>query len=70
MTSDAAPKHCPRCRGFMIASDDRYGEFSSCITCGYEYDAPFPDPKGILEEVRLAAGNVVRPSPSHGKLRL
>ena len=53
----------------MIAANDRHGEFSSCITCGYEYDAPFPNPERFLQEARLATG-MRRRNPSHDKLRL
>ena len=54
----------------MILADDSYGEFSTCITCGYVYEAPVLDAKEFLKEARLAGGNPRRREPSHGKLRL
>lgn len=28
-------KECPRCKGDMHSDQDRYGEYRSCIQCGY-----------------------------------
>ena len=64
------PRRCPRCNGLMIIEDDAYGQFGTCITCGYVHDAMRADPQELLEEERLAAGKQRRRQPSHGKLRL
>ena len=70
MISEPPPKHCPRCNGLVIVEDDAYGQFGTCITCGYVHETMRADPKEILEEERLAAGKQRRRQPSHGKLRL
>lgn len=32
---------CPRCRGYMLGESDSYGEWRSCLVCGYvSYDEP------------------------------
>ena len=64
------PNACPRCRGFIVVEDDAYGEFATCIQCGYVHESERPDPEDLLEEERLAAGKQRRCQPSHGKLRL
>jgi len=64
------PKKCPRCQGLMLIEADAYGQFGTCITCGYVHDTQRPDPKELLEEERLASGKQRRRQPSHGKLRL
>ena len=29
---------CPRCRGFLYANRDRYGNYNECLQCGYMVD--------------------------------
>ena len=29
---------CPRCRGFLYANRDRYGNYNECLQCGYTID--------------------------------
>ena len=29
---------CPRCRGFLYANRDRYGNYDECLQCGYMVD--------------------------------
>ncbi len=64
------PRNGPRCKGLVIVEDDTYGQFGSCITCGYVHETQRADPRELLEEERLAAGKKRRRQPSHGKLRL
>ncbi|MCH8801230.1 MAG: hypothetical protein IH963_10005 [Chloroflexi bacterium] len=33
-------KECPKCHGDLVAGGDRYGEYLSCIQCGYMRDVP------------------------------
>ncbi len=35
----ALPRTCTRCSGFMRAERDRYGQYATCLTCGYLVDA-------------------------------
>ncbi len=28
-------KQCPRCNGDLVTDSDQYGEFVSCLQCGY-----------------------------------
>ncbi len=34
------PSPCPRCRGYMHANRDMYGEYVECLHCGYTRDMP------------------------------
>ena len=70
MITTAPPRRCPRCNGLIIVEDDAYGQFGTCIACGYVHESQRPDPQELLEEDRLAAGKQRRRQPSHGKLRL
>jgi len=54
----------------MLIEDDAYGQFGTCITCGYVHESQRADPQELLEEERLASGKQRRRQPSHGKLRL
>ena len=38
---------CPRCRGKMMHDRDAYGEYGSCINCGYHQSVVV----GLVEEV-------------------
>ena len=29
---------CPRCRGYMNANRDQYGNYKECLQCGYMVD--------------------------------
>ena len=29
---------CPRCRGFLYANRDQYGNYNECLQCGYMLD--------------------------------
>ena len=31
-------KGCPRCRGDLIVKSDQYGDYISCLQCGYTAD--------------------------------
>ena len=33
-------KGCPKCRGDLELSSDRYGSFERCLQCGYVKDIP------------------------------
>lgn len=54
----------------MIVEDDSYGQFGTCIACGYVHESQRADPEELLREEQLAAGKQRRRQPSHGKLRL
>ena len=50
MTQLALPRNCPRCRGSMIPERDWYGEYSTCLCCGYVHEAVSTPPIELLEE--------------------
>ena len=33
-------KHCPRCSGDLFKDNDQYGEFITCMQCGFNRDLP------------------------------
>lgn len=62
--------NCPRCRGFMLTEEDRYGKTFSCFACGYVLE-PEVISQAELDEERVIQGQKSRwRQPSHGKLRL
>lgn len=63
------PRVCPRCRGSMIPERDWYGAYSTCLQCGYVYEAVSAPPIEILEEDNKGRRQRRR-QPSHGKIRL
>jgi len=68
MTKTALPRICPRCKGSMIMERDWYGEYSTCICCGYVHEAISGPPIELLEQENGQRQR--RRQPSHGKLRL
>jgi len=65
------PRNCPRCSGSMIPERDWYGEYSTCLCCGYVHEAVSAPPIEMLEEEETASGHRQRRrQPSHGKIRL
>jgi len=57
----------------MIPERDWYGEFSTCLCCGYVHEAVSAPPIEMLEEEEAAASGGHRQrrrQPSHGKIRL
>ena len=50
MTNVALPRVCPRCRGSMIPERDWYGQYSTCLCCGYVHEAVTTPPIELLEE--------------------
>ncbi len=69
MTKMALPRVCPRCRGSMIPERDWYGEYSTCLCCGYVREAVSTPPIDLLEE-ETNGHRQRRRQPSHGKIRL
>ena len=65
--TDQPTTHCPRCRGLMRAESDRYGSFSTCLTCGYVYEPgmAIADIEELEEEESRR-----RRQPSHGDILL
>ena len=55
----------------MIPERDWYGEYSTCLCCGYVHEAVSAPPIEMLEEEENASGHRQRRrQPSHGKIRL
>jgi len=67
MTKVAMPSSCPRCRGAMIPERDWYGEYSTCLSCGYVHEAIVTPPIELLDG---DGHRQRRRQPSHGKIRL
>ena len=66
------PVRCSRCsKGNMSPEYDEYGEFSTCLQCGYVYEHITSPPIDLLEE-EDGSGRPKqrRRQPSHGKIRL
>ncbi len=69
MTKIALPRVCPRCTGSMMISErDWYGEYSTCLCCGYVREAVSTPPIDLLDEEN--GHRQRRRQPSHGKIRL
>jgi len=66
----APPRLCPRCRGSMIPEEDWYGSYSSCLSCGYVYEAGAAAAEALQNEEGSEPHRQRRRQPSHGKLRL
>lgn len=64
------PENCPRCGGRMIPEDDRYGEFGTCIQCGFVYELIRQDPMELLAGEWIKNGKQRRREPSHVKMQL
>lgn len=64
----AAPRNCPRCRGPMIPERDWYGNYSSCLTCGFVHESVSSPPIDLRLDDESPRQR--RRQPSHGKLRL
>ena len=69
MVKFVLPRNCPRCRGSMIPERDWYGEYSTCLCCGYVHEAVSAPPIELLEEEENGHRQRRR-QPSHGKIRL
>jgi len=67
---DPTIRVCPRCRGSMHAERDRYGAFSTCLSCGYVHEFVSPPAVELLEEDESGKVKTRRRHPSHGKLQL
>jgi hypothetical protein len=52
---EAQPTQCPRCRGRMLAENDYYGAFGTCMTCGYVSESRDVPPEDMLAVERSAA---------------
>lgn len=68
-TKTQLPRTCPRCRGSMIPERDWYGEYATCLTCGYVHEAVSSPPIDLLEEEENGRRQRRR-QPSHGKIKL
>jgi hypothetical protein len=53
----------------MIPERDWYGEYSTCLCCGYVHEAVSTPPIELLEEEENGHRQRRR-QPSHGKIRL
>lgn len=70
MLKVALPRVCPRCRGSMIPERDWYGEYSTCLSCGFVHEAVSAPPIDLLEDEEENGHRQRRRQPSHGKIRL
>lgn len=67
MAGSPMPKHCPRCRGFMIREEDAWGPFGCCASCGYHHEFHRITSEEILEEAQRDEGRQRKGRhPSHG----
>ena len=48
-------KRCPRCKGDLLSREDMYGEYLTCIQCGYLMDLNVPE-MNIAEEAGVEIG--------------
>ena len=46
-------KECPKCDGDLVAGGDMYGEYVSCIQCGYMRDVPAEDVRKTALQVSV-----------------
>lgn len=53
----------------MIAEEDGYGAYASCLTCGYVREEIESLPVELLEEEAIV-GRYRRRHPQHGKIKL
>jgi hypothetical protein len=57
----------------MIPERDWYGEYSTCLSCGYVHEAVSTPPIDLLDEEESTGSGGHRQrrrQPSHGKIRL
>jgi len=56
----------------MIPERDWYGEYSTCLSCGYVHEAVTTPPIDVVDEEETSNGGhrQRRRQPSHGKIRL
>ena len=55
----------------MIPERDWYGEYCTCLCCGYVHEAVTTPSIELIEEEENASGHRQRRrQPSHGKIRL
>jgi len=68
-TRSPMPRVCPRCeKGKMILERDWYGQYSTCLCCGYVHEVTAPPTE--YEEEDENKQRQRRRQPSHGKIRL
>lgn len=53
----------------MIPEEDGYGEFATCLTCGYVWEEIETTPVELLEE-EMSGKHARRRQPWHGKIKL
>ena len=70
MTKLSMPRICPRCKGPMIPESDWYGQYSTCLYCGYVHEAVSTPPLEILEEELDGSQRQKRRQPAHYKSRI
>jgi len=68
----ARPQTCPRCRGTMLPERDLYGEYSTCLSCGYVHEAVTSPPIDLLEKESdlRERGRQSPHGARHGKMKL
>ena len=54
----------------MIPERDWYGEYCTCLCCGYVHEAVSAPSIELLEEETASGHRQRRRQPSHGKIRL
>ena len=52
-------KHCPRCNGDLYRSSDAFGEYTSCLQCGFYRDLSGGSLAGIASGTRAEAAEPV-----------
>jgi hypothetical protein len=58
MTPPAPRPTCPRCRGRLHLTRDRFGRYLSCLMCGYVHEI---DDAGPLTDAKAPADTTLRP---------
>ncbi|MBC8281182.1 MAG: hypothetical protein H8E48_10385 [Chloroflexi bacterium] len=52
-------KQCPKCSGDLATGDDQYGQYVSCMQCGFCRDVGVEAPQVKLEPVVLTRAAVL-----------
>lgn len=61
---------CPRCRGSMCLEEDYYGEYYTCVSCGFVKEDNTAAAKIVAHEEVRWSGKQRRRYPRHGSIQL
>ena len=63
-------KHCPRCTGDLFEDRDQYGQFITCMQCGFTKDVASQDGGLIVVTAEPVAVPVAPPSDASRRRRI